>query len=125
MTIAQRVNLWEARWRLLQLSPRLIRAHLRLLKVEVNFASSALPGMVASATVLFLCVIILLAVLAAGAVTGLANSGFSVPAATAIAAVFPLVVGGIAAGMAYARFEGMTLPESRKRIRALLELIDE
>lgn len=118
-------NLWEGRWRFLRAAPGLIRAHLRLLSVEVNFATSSLRAMAIAVALAFLSVIVLLSVLATGAVLGLIQSGFTLVSSIGIAAILPLLVCVGSIWAAYVRFERMTLPESRKRLRALLDLVDE
>lgn len=103
----------------------IVRAWAGLVRAEGDLARDSLASLLIAAAVAALGAFVLLTALIGGAMLGLRELGWPVWAATALPAGVGLCAAGLAGGFAYTRFVRLTFPETRRRIVALLEVLDD
>jgi hypothetical protein len=103
----------------------IVRAWAGLIRAEGDLARDSLSGLLVAAFVAVFGGLVLLAALSAGAVLGLRELGWPLWAAIALPAGAGTAVAIAAGWIGYTRFVRLTFPETRRRLGALLEVLDE
>lgn len=103
----------------------IIRAWAGLIRAEGDLARDSLSGLLITATLAVFGSLVFLTTLIGGAMLALRELGWPVWAATALPAGVGLAIALFAGWLAYARLLRLTFPETRRRLGALLEVLDE
>ncbi|TDR46752.1 hypothetical protein DFR29_103288 [Tahibacter aquaticus] len=103
----------------------IVRAWAGLVRAEGDVARDSLSGLLLAAAVGVAGALIFLTALVGGAMLGLRELGWPVWAATALPAGLGLSTAIAAGWVGYTRFVRLTFPQTRRRLGALLEVLDE
>ena len=103
----------------------IVRAWAGLIRAEGDLARDSLSSLLIATAVAVFGALVFLAALIGGAMLGLRELGWPVWAATALPAGVGLALCIAAGWVGHARFVRLTFPETRRRLGALLEVLDE
>ena len=112
-------------WRTLQEVQPLLKGYVRLARAEVALASGSTKGLAVALGLASVGLVCVLVAVVTGLVIELRDHGWAVWAAVAWIAVPAAILAAISASLVAVRYERCTLPQTRKRVRFLMELIDE
>lgn len=101
------------------------KAYVRLLKAELDLGRETLPALAVWAAIAGVALFVVLAGLVAGACVALVQAGWSVAAAVGLLSGPACVVLLVAGVFVQARLRHLTLPQTRRRVRVLMEILDD